>query len=454
MATVGDVPTGPDLPRLNRRSFLRASALGTALGGAALLAGCGEDLKDPGVPPLPGGDIVAADKATWRVQGDPLLPATGSGQADGLTVAVTDLFSLQGQRVGAGNPGWLGQAPTETTTAESVARLQARGAVVVGIAQTVAFGFGHSGINTAYGTPPNPAAAGRLPGGATSGATTAVARGHAAVGIGPDTTGSVRIPAAYQGMYGFGPTTGAVSTVGMMPLSRTFDTVGWVCADAATLSTVGDVLLPPAPEAAFDAAVTSPGLIAIADSGVQPAIRSALAQWRRSGLPALAEEEFDVAALPDWYDAVVAVQGYEAWQQHSGWVSTATGSVTDEARVNFLAASTVSESTYRRSLDTLRAAGRIVRDFLGSRVLLLPTTGSPAPSTADDPESVHLAALLRTTGLLTTVAGVAGLPAVTVPVKTSDGFPVGLSLVGPPGRDRDLLALAEQVAGAGVAARH
>lgn len=418
------------------------------------MVGCGDGLKDPGVPPLPGGDVVADDKATWRIQGDPLVPATGSGAANGLKVAVTDLFSIQGQRVGAGNPAWLGQAPTETATADSVARLLALGATVTGITQTVGFGFGHSGINTSYGTPPNPAAAGRVPGGATSGASTAVARRTTTVGLGPDTTGSVRIPAAYQGLYGFGPTHGAVATTGLMPLSRTFDNVGWVCADAATLATVGDALLPAAPDIPIEAAVTSPGLLAVADAGVQPAVRAALAQWKRAGLPPLAEEELDIAALPDWYDAVVAVQGYEAWQQYGGWVSTATGSISDEARVNFLAASMVTESTYERSLSEVRAAGQTVRDYLGSRVLLLPTTGSNAPSTADDPASVHLAATLRTTGLLIAVATVAGLPVATVPVRSDNGLPVGLSVVGPAGRDRDVLALAERVARAGVAAPH
>lgn len=453
MATVSGVPTGPKIPRLDRRSFLRVGALGTVLGGTALISGCGDDLRDPGVPPLPGGTVVAVDKATWRVQGDPLLRATGAGPADNLTVAVTDLFTVQGQAVGAGNPRWLGQAPTETTTADSVARLLSRGAAVVGIAQTVDLGFGHSGVNAAYGTPPNPAAAGRIPGGATSGAATAVARGTASVGVGPDTTGSVRIPASYQGLYGFSPTRGSVSTEGMMPLSRTLDGVGWVCADAAALATIGDVLLPPAADDAFGAAVACPGLLAVADDRVQSAIREALAKWKRSGLPTLSEEDLDVAALPDWYDAVVAVQGYEAWQQHGGWVSTATGSISDEARANFLAASKVSESTYRRSLDELDEAGRLVRDYLGSRVLLLPTTGSPAPSTTDDPGNVHVAEVLRTTGLLTAVATVAGLPVATVPVRTADGLPVGLSIVGPEGRDRDVLALVEQVAGTGIAAR-
>ncbi|WP_137725342.1 amidase family protein [Prescottella subtropica] len=432
----------PEFPLLGRRTFLRAGMLG----GAALLTGCGAGLRDPGVPPLPGGNVVAGDPATWRIQGDPLVGATGTGATDGATVAVTDLFTIRGQRVGAGNPRWLGQAAVETGTADAVARLLAAGGRVAGIAQTVDFGFGHTGINAVYGTPPNPAAPGRIPGGATSGAATAVARGTATVGLGPGTTGSVQIPAAYQGLFGFVPTRDAVSAVGMLPLSRTFDTVGWVCADAATLAAVGDVLLPAAPARPFDAAVVSTGVVAVADAVVAPAIDGALTRWRRSGLPALTETDLDIAALPDWYDAVRAVQGYEAWQQYGGWVSTATGSLGDEARANFLDAAKVSESTYRRGLAEVEAAARVVHDVVGDRVLLVPATASPAPSTTDDPANVRVAAQLRTTGLLTSIAAVAGLPAVTVPVRT-DGLPVGLSVIGPAGRDRDVLALAAKAAG-------
>ncbi len=84
-------------------------------------------------------------------------------------------------------------------------------------------------------------------------------------------------------------------------------------------------------------------------------------------------------------------------------------------------------------------------------MLLLPTTGSAAPSSSDDPGSVHLAATLRTTGLLITVATVAGLPVATVPVRSEGGLPVGLSVIGPAGRDRDVLALVGRIVRAGVA---
>ncbi|QBJ97824.1 amidase [Rhodococcus sp. ABRD24] len=444
------MPTGPNHPRLDRRSFLRA---GVALGGVALLTGCGEALHDPGVPPLPGGDTAPADKATWRVQSDPLSAATGQGALDGLSVAVTDLFAMRGQQIGAGNPRWLAQARTEPVTAAAVSRLLTHGAAITGLAQTVDFGFGHAGTNSHYGTPANAAAVGRIPGGATSGATTAVARGTADIGLGPDTSGSIRIPAAFQGLYGFTATRGFVPTDGLMPLSPTLDSIGWVCAGAATLAAVGDALLPSTSETGFDSAVIAPGLLSVADDRVQASMQAAVTGWRRSSLPRLTESDLDIADLPDWHDAVIAVQGYEAWLQHGDWLSTATGALGDEARENFLAAAQVSEPTYRRRLTQLESAAETVRAFVGSRLLILPTTSSPAPLSSNDPGGTRISAMLRVTGMLTSVATVAGLPTATVPLTSPDGPPVGLSLIGPSGRDRDVLAVAQRVATTSIASR-
>ncbi|UNN04273.1 amidase family protein [Rhodococcus opacus] len=195
-----------------------------------MLGACGERLHDPEVPPLPDGlsvpgggavsEFAPVDKATWRVQGDPLVAPTGDGPLAGKRLAVTDLYAVAGQQIGAGSGRRLAEAPVETGTAAVVARLLGQGARVVGLAQTDDLGYGHSGINQQFGTPPNPRAEDCLPGGATSGAASAVAQGSADIGLGVDTTGSVRIPASYQGLYGFAPSRGAVSTDGLFPLSH------------------------------------------------------------------------------------------------------------------------------------------------------------------------------------------------------------------------------------------
>ncbi|MBM4723857.1 hypothetical protein GS439_15870 [Rhodococcus hoagii] len=205
----------------------------------------------------------------------------GSGPTSGLRVAVTDLFAIEGQRIGAGNPAWLGQAATETATADSVARLLAGGATVAGIAQTVGFGSGTRESTRRTGRRRTAAASGRVPGGATSGASTAVARRTATVGLGPDTTGVDPDPAAYQGLYGFGPTHGAVSTAGAMPLSRTFDKVGG-CAPTRRHSPPSACPPPLRTEIEFDAAVTLAGLLAVADRRSPP---RCVPRWRSGSGP-------------------------------------------------------------------------------------------------------------------------------------------------------------------------
>lgn len=194
-------------------------------------------------PPAPGVEVSTA--AVWRIRGEPLVAGADQGPLRGLTVAVKDLFAVAGHRAGAGNPAWLAEAAPAAEHAPAVAALLAAGADVTGLAQTDELAYSLSGTNVHYGTPPNPTAPGVIPGGSSSGPASAVALGLVDVGLGTDTGGSVRVPASYCGLFGIRPTHGAVSAAGVVPLAPSFDTVGWLTRDAATLARVGAVLLPP-----------------------------------------------------------------------------------------------------------------------------------------------------------------------------------------------------------------
>ena len=195
-------------------------------------------------PAMPVRVTGAFDPRVWREVGDPLLPATGAGPLAGMSVAVKDLFALEGFPIGAGNAERLAESRPEKTTAAAVAVLQAAGAVVAGIARTDEFAYSLAGTNSHYGTPPNPKAPGRVSGGSSSGSASAVSLGQATIGLGTDTGGSIRVPTAYQGLYGIRTSHGAIPTDGLLPLAPSFDTVGWMTRDAATLAAVGKVLLP------------------------------------------------------------------------------------------------------------------------------------------------------------------------------------------------------------------
>lgn len=437
------------MTRLSRRSLF---ALGAAAG-ASVIAGCGDDTADPAVPPLPGGDTAAgspADRAVWRVTGSPLVSPTGSGDLDGIELAVSDLFAVAGQQIGAGNPTWLAQAPREGTTAAAVARLLGAGAQVRGLTQVDDLGYGHSGVNDHYGTPPNHAATQCLPGGSTSGAAAAVG-GGAAAGLGSDTGGSVRIPAAFQGLYGFTPTRGAVPLDGMLPLSPTLDTVGWLSGDLAVLSRVVTAAVPAGAGTGLDRAVTAPGVNAIAAPAVLAETKKALAAWKGS-VPTLTEQDLDIGALPDWYDAVATVIGYEAWRQFGTFVSPAPAVLGEEPRDNFATAATISESAYRRARTTVDTAARTVTDYLGERVLVLPATASTPPSRSGvlATTSQEYRNAVRATGMLLSIATVAGLPTATLPMTATGDVPIALALVGPAHRDLDLLEVTHRVRAVGV----
>lgn len=143
----------------------------------------------------------------------------------GLSVSVKDLFDVVGQTTAAGSTV-LTNAPPATADCPAVARLKAAGGAIVGRTNMVEFAFSGVGVNPHYGTPANPCdpATPRIPGGSSSGAAVSVAAGAAFIGLGSDTGGSIRIPAALCGIVGFKNTASLVPTAGAVPLSTTLDT--------------------------------------------------------------------------------------------------------------------------------------------------------------------------------------------------------------------------------------
>lgn len=131
---------------------------------------------------------------------------------EGIPVSVKDLFDVAGDVTRAGSKA-LASAPPATVDAPAIARLRAAGAVIVGRTVTVEFAFGGVGLNPHYGTPKNPfdrSGGGRVPGGSSAGAAVSVADGMCVMGLGTDTRGSVRIPAALCGVTGAAAATRAL----------------------------------------------------------------------------------------------------------------------------------------------------------------------------------------------------------------------------------------------------
>lgn len=161
----------------------------------------------------------------------------------GLSFAVSDLFDINGFVTGFGSPDWERTHEVASQTSPVVSALVDGGATCVGKTVIDEMSFGLSGENRHYGTPTNPIAPARIPGGSCSGAAVAVAAKLVDFSLGVDTVGGVRQPAGHCGILGFRPSYAAVSHLGIIPVSTSFDTVGWFSTDPTILRRVGQVLL-------------------------------------------------------------------------------------------------------------------------------------------------------------------------------------------------------------------
>src|SRR5918912_4348087 len=199
----------------------------------------GQHGTEGGVRPKEATAVQEGSAFVQEIEVDP----TGSGPLDGLTFAVKDLIDIGGYKTGCGNPSWRCTHPPATVNAVCVEQLLAAGARCVGKTVTDELAFSLLGENHFYGTPLNPKAPDRVPGGSSSGSASAVACGLADFALGTDTGGSVRVPAGNCGVFGLRPSHGFISVAGLNPVAPTFDTVGVLAKDADVLSRATSVLL-------------------------------------------------------------------------------------------------------------------------------------------------------------------------------------------------------------------
>ncbi|WP_432559486.1 amidase family protein [Granulicoccus sp. GXG6511] len=375
------------------------------------------------------------DPAVWRAL-DAALPTPVAGPLVGLRLAVTDLFAVVGQRLGAGSPGFLAEAAPEPASAGAVDDLVAAGAAPVGITQCDEFAYALTGVNPHYGTPANPAAPDRISGGSSSGAAAALALDLADIGLGTDTAGSIRVPAAYQGLFGLRTTHDAVSRAGMFPLAPPLDAVGWLTRDALTLARVTNAVLPGQGTAQLDRIAISAGLLAAADDDITDAVWR-FVDSRMLGLPRR-EIDHDLP-LDHWRRVMTVLQGFEAWRLHGEWLAAHPGVLGPEINGRFRSAAAISAEEYAEASAQAVAARTAIRALVGTDVLVIPTAATVPPRRATP--GAYAAARIGTLNL-TCLASLAGLPAVSVPLRTAEGMPAGACLIGPPHSDRALVALA------------
>ena len=383
--------------------------------------------------------VPAVNSSVWRVVGTPLIAGTAGGPLAGETVAVKDLYDLAGYVVGAGIPAFLSEGSPASSNAPAVQALLDAGAAVTGIAQTDEFAYSIAGRNPHYGTPPNPAVVGGVPGGSSSGPASAVALGQASIGLATDTAGSIRVPASYQGLWGLRTTHGAVSSAGVLPLAETFDAPGWITRSSQVLRTAAAATLTMhSPAGTF---VVAPSLTAQAEPDVRKAFNDFVGDRY---------ETVELGDAQEFFLTFRTVQQAEAWRAHGGWVEAHPAALGDDVAARFALAAAVTpaqEAVARADLARLRAK---LDDLLGDRVLLVPSASSSAPSVMADADLIERTR--QGTLRMTAVAGLTGRPALSVPLLGVPqpgallDAPVGLCLVGPRFSELALIDLAESLA--------
>lgn len=390
--------------------------------------------------PFPITDTVGA----WVPHGKFTVAGQAGGPLSGLKFAAKDLFNVAGHPTGAGNPSWLATHAAATEHSAVVAQLLQAGATLMGKVLTDELAYSLHGDNMHYGTPLNTLYPDRVTGGSSSGSAAAVAAGLVDFALGTDTGGSTRVPASYCGLWGLRGTHGLVSTAGLVPLHPSFDTATWLAQDADIFERVGRVLLP--------ASSYSPRRLLLPLDAWELAVElfAAPLQRARDALAhqlACVPEGLRVAGdtgLANWRQTYVTAGAFEGWQVHGDWITQTQPVFAPAVAGRWKAASQVTAEASAAARATQAQLRARMHNLLGSDgLLLLPSAASLAPLRQANPADVD-AVRLRTMAI-TCIAGLSGLPQISLPVRTEGGDMLGLSLMGPAGSDLALIQLARRL---------
>ena len=370
-------------------------------------------------------------------------PIAGADQGPlaGLSAAIKDMYDIAGARCANGNPTWLETHAAAERNAAAAQKILAAGATIIGKTVCDEFFYSVTGANAHYGTPVNPRAPGRLPGGSSSGSASAVASGACDFALGSDTGGSVRIPAAFNGVYGIRPTHNRIDAAGATAMAPSFDVPGWFAAGPGVFRNVGKVLLGgEAVAAPIQRMIVLEDAFEEADESIAGLLRSAL-EFMADDLPPMMQARIAPDGFDPWREAFRIIQAHEVWQSFGAFVTRHQPPMGPGIRERMDAAAAIgaAELADARIIHT-QARDHIRGIVQPGTVLALPTAPCIAPRLDHTPaELEHFRVRVMR---LTCTAGLAGLPQVTLPIGTVGGGPVGLSLIGWHGGDELLLDLA------------
>ena len=367
----------------------------------------------------------------------------------GIPISIKDLFDEGGFTTLGGSRVLIG-APAAKRNSTIVERLRKVGAVIVGRTNLVEFAYSGLGLNPHYGTPRNTfdRATGRIPGGSSSGAAISVTDGMAAGAIGSDTGGSIRIPAALNGLVGFKPTARRVPLDGVLPLSFTLDSAGPIAKTVTDCALLDQVL------AAEVDGLPSPAQVrglrfAVPKTVFQSELSPAVADDLTAALGRLSAAGAKIVDLPmvEFAQAAAvnpsALVSAEAYWWHRQWMTDGADKYDPRVIVRIRAGETITAATY---IDVMKLRKEFIRTISAATAeydaMLMPTTPETAPTIAeagkDDETYTHLnLRMLRNPSIVNLFDGCA----LSIPCNSPGTAPVGMMIAGTQGTDRKILAI-------------
>jgi len=387
-----------------------------------------------------------------------------SGPLHGIPFAAKDIIDVRGLPTTAGSNLLAGNIAAADATV--VRALSNAGMVLLGKTQTVQFAMGAPGINHHHGTPHNPwAETHHVPGGSSNGSAVAVGAGLVPMGLGSDTGGSVRIPAALCGTVGLKTTVGQVSRAGVFPLSSTLDSVGPLTRTVEDAALVYQAMHGADGRDSTTAGAVAQDVLSGLGDGVR-GLRIAVAEgvfWEKTepevatAVRAAAEVLAELGAHVDKLDLPEAAQALEANPQslissveallaHQQWLGERFDEYDPILTHRFEVAKRASAVDYLRALEACRALGRrVVQRLQDVDAFLAPSTAIPALPLAEVDASLDT---YRTWNALysrnTSVGNLLGLCALSVPCGfTAKGLPIGLSIHGKPRAEAVVLRIGQ-----------
>lgn len=380
------------------------------------------------------------------------IPPKNQGVLNGLTFAIKDTIDIQGYHNFNGHPEWKKTHLAAASNAFCIEQLLYAGATCIGQTTSVELTFSIEGENLYFGTPLNPKAPDRVPGGSSSGSASAVACGFADFALGTDNTGSIRVPASHCGIWGIRPSPQAISVAGVIPFAPSFDNLGVLASNADILvKTTATLIGRDIPKKSeFNHIYLIKEAFALSDQEVRDAIGPFIENLydcfpnkvKEISLQEIFLNPFASSLIAWSTDIIQYIQWPEIINSLGSWLEFVKPKLSPRIQQNVHNAYHINHAELEPALKKLKQYKAVLNHFLKPLDLIcIPTTPTIAPLISQLSDQDFMNDYYERTFGLNAIAVIGGLPQVTLPIAMARQAPVGLSFLAKNSEDPFLLSI-------------